>query len=108
MIVIDKDHIFDGEGQTRAGVTIDTMPQYIIERILGEGEQTLPDALDVGEGKLVRFRLYDDDGELYYEGRLHDDDECVNQSAALRFGESDAGCTTIKVLRDGEWKQEIG
>jgi len=108
MIFIDKDHIFDGEGQTRAGIGIDMMPLYIIEHLLGEEEKPLPNALDVGEGKLVPFRLYDDDGELYYEGRLHDDEHCENQMAALRFGESDAGCTTIKVLRNNEWTQEIG
>lgn len=56
----------------------------------------------------VTFRLYDDDGELYYEGSCHDDDECLNQEAALRWAEGYAGCTTIKVLRNGAWTQEIG
>lgn len=108
MVIFEKDHIFDGEGQTREGVILRTMPLYIMERVMGIEEEDLPNALDLGENKLILFRLYDDDGELYYEGRLHDDDDCENQSAALRFGESDAGCTTIKVFRDGEWKQEIG
>jgi hypothetical protein len=56
----------------------------------------------------VKFRLYDDDGELYYEGVLEDDDDCENQTAALRWGESMAGCTRITVERDGEYVQEIG
>ena len=56
----------------------------------------------------VEFRLYDDDGELYYEGMLHDDDECLNQEAALRWGEGDAGCTLIKVKRGERWVVEIG
>ena len=63
-------------------------------------------ALPITE-KRVKFRLYDDDGELYYEGELHDDDECLNQQAALKWGEADAGCTTIKVLRNGKWTLEI-
>lgn len=60
------------------------------------------------EWKPVRFRLWDDDGELYYSGVLNDDDDCVSQQAALEWGEVMAGATVIKVLRDGEWIQEIG
>jgi hypothetical protein len=56
---------------------------------------------------LVRFRLDDDDGELYYSGLLVDDDDAMSQDAALSFGMNDAGCTTIKVCRDGKWVQEI-
>lgn len=56
----------------------------------------------------VRFRLLDDDGEVYYGGWLHDDDDCENQFAALRFGEGDAGATEIQVKRNGEWVTEIG
>ncbi len=61
-------------------------------------------------GPFVVFRLYDDDGELYYQGMLNDDDECENQMAALAWGEADSGCTTIKVWRwkTGKWEQEIG
>lgn len=64
--------------------------------------EILPVGLDMA------FRLYDDDGELYYEGLLQDDDECLNQIEALRFGNHDAGCTRIEVLRGGQWVQEIG
>ena len=59
-------------------------------------------------GEKIHFQLFDDDGELYYEGELDDDDECLNQLHCLKWAEGDAGCTTIKVLRDGEWKAEIG
>jgi hypothetical protein len=57
---------------------------------------------------LIAFRAYDDDGELYYEGVLHDDDEALNQQAALGYCRNDAGCTTIKVKRQGKWVQDIG
>jgi hypothetical protein len=69
---------------------------------------TEPEPLPSSGLDLITFRLYDDDGELYYEGELHDDEDCMNQSSAQLWGEKDAGCTTIKVLRDGEWVQEIG
>jgi len=44
-----------------------------------------------------RFKLYDDDGELYYSGFFFDDDMCDNQDELLSWGMSDSGCTTIKV-----------
>jgi hypothetical protein len=55
----------------------------------------------------VRFRLLDDDGEVYYGGWLHDDGECLNQESALSYGMHDAGCTVVEVKRDGSWVQEI-
>lgn len=68
-----------------------------------DNEPSLPN-----EGEEVAFLLFDDDGELYYSGWLNDDPDCANQSAALKWAAADAGCTTIKVLRDGKWVQEIG
>lgn len=56
----------------------------------------------------TKFRLYDDDGNLYYQGRLCDGDYADSQFDALRWGEAFAGCTTIKVQRDGKWEQDIG
>lgn len=101
-VIIDKDHINkDDPAYDRTGTVLGNMPLYGIEKVLGVNDH-------IPAGTLVPFRLYDDDGELYYEGRLSDDDECENQSAALRFGEADAGATTILVQRNGEWVQEIG
>lgn len=54
----------------------------------------------------IKFKLYDDDGELYYDGRM-------NEDAMAEFGEGDplycfglpnAGATTLKYNEDGEWK----
>lgn len=101
-VIIDKDFIVDEDEFDRTGTTLEETPQYGIEKVFGI-DPAIPAA-----DNLVKFRLFDDDGELYYEGRLTDDDECENQSAALRFGEADAGCTTILVERNGEWTQEIG
>lgn len=102
-VIIDKDYINeDMPDFNRTGMVLGQMPQYGVEKVLGI-DPTIP----AGD-TLVKFRLYDDDGELCYEGRLNDDDDCENQSAALRFGEADAGCTTILVLRGRKWTQEIG
>jgi hypothetical protein len=78
-------------------------------RLMGIPPAELPERDDTGMPlDLIPFKLYDDDKILYYEGVLHDDDNCENQSAALLYGELDAGCTLIEVLRGDEWKIEIG
>ena len=60
------------------------------------------------DGKVKRFRLYDDDNELYYEGWLFDDDEAIVQTIVLDWGKHDSGCTTIKLWQNGKWEQIIG
>lgn len=82
---LDHKKVTDVEG----GITVDGDP--------------LPD-----EGTVIKFRMFDDDGELYFSGELTDDDECVNQVSALSWGTWDSGCTTIKVERNGVWEQDIG
>ena len=102
MFTITRDLICDGEADSSVGTTVEEMPLYGIERVMGV------DPAVATATERVKFRLYDDDGELYYEGELDDDDDCENQSAALRWGEAMAGCTRIDVLRDGKWIGEIG
>ena len=55
----------------------------------------------------VRFRLFDDDGHLYYAGRIDadwlDGDELA-AFAPLRWAERDSGCTRMDYQRaDGKW-----
>ena len=92
---------FDKWGADDEPLEISSMPQYGIERIMGE-DDSIPDT-----EASVRFRCYDDDGELTHTGSLDDDEDCMNQSAALRAAETDAGATRIEVYRQDEWKQEI-
>lgn len=47
-----------------------------------------------------RFRMYDDDRVLYYEGYLVGNDEFAPLYA---FGGPNAGCAGIKILEDGGW-----
>lgn len=98
--IITRDYTFEefGGEPNRAGYHTDTW-----------GDDTL-----IAEGPIVEFRLYTDDDELVYEGVFGDADEehdwygDVQGGAVLNFGEWDAGCTTIKVKRNGQWTQEIG
>ena len=51
-----------------------------------------------------RFRLLDDDGEVYYEG-LSDDRDSQRAFAPLDdFGQGYAGCTEIHYFTDGAWR----
>ncbi|MBW2636012.1 MAG: hypothetical protein JRC86_00550 [Deltaproteobacteria bacterium] len=58
----------------------------------------------IGEGwEVVPFRMYDDDGILYYAGMIMAED--VNSEEALfgpldDFGTPNAGCTRIDILND--------
>lgn len=54
-----------------------------------------------GHPDAKRFRLFDDDDTLYYEGYLVGGDELAPLDD---FGEPNAGCTGEQVLEDGEWK----
>ena len=54
-----------------------------------------------------KFKMYDDDGELMYEGVcncLTTDACCVDGFEPLDdFGMPNAGCTRIDYLEDGKW-----
>jgi hypothetical protein len=94
--------VIEIKDRAEGNFTLDVMPLYGMERVMG-----MDDAIP-NDGPTVEFKLYDDDGGYCYGGVLTDDDECLNQSAALRWGESDYGATVIKVKRDGKWIVEIG
>lgn len=52
----------------------------------------------------TQFRLYDDDGILYYEGYyngLEGDEEAAFEP--LDWASAYAGCTTLKYLENSEW-----
>ena len=112
---ITKDHFKEENDDlpSREGHKEEHSRVHSIDRMLGFESQPLPGfsvevgTLDVKELPRIKFRTKDDDGEVYYEGWLHDDDECLNQDAALKFAETDAGCTQIEVKRNGKWTQEI-
>lgn len=55
-------------------------------------------------GKGEKFKMYDDDGELYYEGRIVGED--YHQLEPLDdFGMGNAGCTDIRYKNEkGIWE----
>jgi hypothetical protein len=93
---------YDHDEKKPMDVKLDDLPLYGIERAAGV-HTTLPRA-----GATAHFLTLDDDGNPMGSGWLHDDPECENQTAALRYAESTWGATVIKVARAGDWKQEIG
>lgn len=92
--IITQDHIASNANESDVG-TIG--PRNVSDEMM--------DRLKNGEGK--RFRLYDDDRELYYEGRYigeigWDGDPLTD------FGMPNAGCTYMMEYQDGKWEITIG
>ena len=79
-----------------------SIPLYGIERI-GGVDDSLSD-----KGDPIPFLTLDDDGGVTHFGWLKNDEDCTNQSAALRYAETDAGATRILILGPNGWEQEIG
>jgi hypothetical protein len=84
--LITKDHLPD-VGRNATGVM---GPRGILPKIAARLEQ--------GEG--IPFRMYDDDDELYFEGRL------IGGSGLEPlddYGTGDSGCTRIDLFANGKW-----
>lgn len=91
--IIDRDLLFESEGDGR-DETGTVGPSGF------EGD---PASFD------IKFRMYDDDDELYYEGRMNqdamDDGFAEGWGDPLDdFGTPNAGCTRLDYLEDGTWK----
>jgi len=55
------------------------------------------------KSEAVKFRMKDDDGEVYYHG-LCDDSETEDAFEPLDdFGMPNAGCTSIEYFENGKW-----
>jgi len=95
--IITKDHLCE-PGDTIADETGTIGPRTISNEMKA--------SLIAGKGKA--FRLYDDDGEQYYSGRLIGDwqDEEAGFSPLDNFGIPNAGCTEIRYLNPATRKWE--
>jgi len=92
--IIDVDMIKDDGAKpgTNANATGLTGPRDISpehERLLKEGAGT-------------KFRMKDDDGEVYYTGRIIGRDRSFDPLDD--FGTPNAGATSIEYLEQGEWE----
>lgn len=98
---IDRDYITEEGEESRVGVKGESINVGLAP--------FMPEYQDLPTAPVVRFRMKDDDGIIYYGGWLHSDTDCLNQQAALAYGMNDAGCTTIEIkFGNGKWVQEIG
>lgn len=55
--------------------------------------------------ELIDFRLFDDDGELYYSGKMRK--KYLDSSypfGPLDWAMNDSGCTYMEYLENGVWK----
>ena len=83
---ITKDIIEDGSDNNKTNVPVDLMLDY--------------------EHKMIhRFKIYDDDGELYYEGRATNQ-SYENAFEPLDWAMANAGCTEIKYQNNETKKWE--
>jgi len=65
--------------------------------------EDLAERLKKGEG--VKFRMKDDDGEIYYIGNFLGDEDSEDGFAPLDdFGQPDAGCTSIEYYKNEKWQ----
>lgn len=93
--VITHDHIEDGEYNQVGTAGPGTADEEMIEAVKTEGEHR------------IRFKMYDDDGELYYEGFFTMDDENAYHDAPYGpvedFGMPNAGVVRIDYPDKPEW-----
>ena len=94
--IINKDHVADADAIAPSNSNAVGMmgPSNI-----GSDIQEL---LNAGEGK--KFRMRDDDRELYYEGLYIGDDSEDMFGPLDDFGQPNAGCTMIEYFENGAWK----
>ena len=75
-------------------------------RNVGRGSSDLPPNPQCGKSHQLkyRFRLKDDDGEVYYIGYSDDCESEAGFAPLDDFAEGYAGCTTIEYYIDGKWE----
>lgn len=98
--IIDEDHLAEGPPGTYMNA----------KGIFGPDDAPIGplEALWAGEGR--QFKIYDDDGVLYYEGRIivqFESDEGTLQDEHFKplwdFGAPNAGATEIYYQVEGDW-----
>lgn len=99
--IVTKDHL---EAGCADGTYKFTESKYLPVEVVG------PRGCTLTKEELLKgtpFKMYDDDGNLYYSGRLVGDADSEDGFMPLdHYGEPNAGCTHIKYRdkKTGEWK----
>ncbi len=101
--IITHDHINTGEGEkSKAGRM--RAPRELIELLRTDTPEAKESRIKAFRDDMnFEFRLYDDDGELYYEGLCKDlDDQCEESAfGPLDWAMNDVGATTMKYRKVG-------
>jgi hypothetical protein len=99
--IIDFDHVTDHTDPEDSAVGV-CGPRNADERLIHNLRSKFADNLYEGLGEIRRFRLLDDDGNIYYYGRIIDtSDECLH-APLDDFGTPNAGCTNIEYFEEQE------
>jgi hypothetical protein len=111
--VITTDHLAAEYGSnSEAGTRGPRLaPAHLLEALETRASASGRRALEANGIRTANFKMYDDDGELYYTGVLAYDvdaegDEEVCAGPLDNFGRPNAGCTRITYAGHPEW--EIG
>ena len=70
--------------------------------VMGPSDISEENKKELKSGKGKKFQMFDDDGELYYSGRIvgdYDGFEPLDD-----YGTPNAGCTDIKYFENGKWE----
>lgn len=104
--IIDKDYLAEPNAEPGSLA-------YNAATVTGPSDapEELIDLLKRSEKRGKPFRMYDDDGELYYRGRViaqdgHELDERTEFGPLDDFGRGNAGCTDIRYWDNSskKWK----
>jgi len=110
--IITKDHINKGSDDgvlSRVGTYMTSGHRLLDAAVFAAPREARPQILEGCKQVCdYEFRLYDDDGELYYEGLCYRLDKASEQGAfePLDWAANEAGCTRMDYRKKGEaeWK----
>jgi hypothetical protein len=93
--IIDRDYISSGEDRVPSKKGTNAFAVGVCSR------SWLKLTSEQRKKATARFRMLDDDGNVYYGGRCTAD---VEFQPLDDFGMPNAGCTTIQFRENGEWR----
>lgn len=101
--LITKDHLFDGATNQTAN------PEWQMPDeagTTGPSDATPEQLAALADNQGHVFRMYDDDGILYYSGRMVGDPSEYSDGPLRDFGGPNAGAVLIKWAGHPEWDSE--
>lgn len=93
--IVDTDHLFENGSADAPNDAGTTGPRDADPGLLAALVSGLPGGAEVDGITVQNFRMYDDDGALYYTGRYLGPDDDGMFGPLDDFGKPNAGCTDI-------------